>query len=303
MKFSIEDNLVLGTAGLGGVWGKVDPEASVKTILQGLKQGISAIDTAPAYGHAEVFVGEALNQWTGNKPLISTKVGRLKSHRADEAYYDYSSGGMKSSVEHSLKTLGIAAADLLFLHDPSAISAAEIEGVLQQMQDFKSEGYARRIGLGGNVPNWMEPYLQDNPFDVVMEYNKLNACCIDALRTTVPFYLESGKEYYAASPLNMGLLGCNFSRFTTDPPEWLDLKNIEQAKEINSIAYKYNMPLQVLAHRFFRNIPYPIKTVIGAANQQQLTDTLLAFGAGSLPTVIYHEILQVLNKNADESDR
>lgn len=295
MEFSLEQSLVLGTAGLGGVWGTVDAEASVATILQALENGISAIDTAPAYGNAEFFVGSALSQWAGSKPLISTKVGRLKSHRADEAYYDYSSDGMKSSIENSLKTLGVSAIDLLFLHDPSAISAADIEDILQQMQEFKRQGYARRIGLGGNAPAWMEPYLNDNLFDVVMEYNKLNACCIDALHTTLPFYLDNGKEYYAASPLNMGLLGGNFHEFTTNPPDWLDLKNIERAKEVNIIAGRHNMSLQMLAHRFLINIPYPFKTVIGAANQQQLTDTLLAFRAGRLPTVISQEILQVLN--------
>lgn len=302
MMFSIAHNLVLGTAGLGGVWGEVDANASVETVLLALEQGISAIDTAPAYGNAEGFVGLALTQWTGKKPLISTKVGRLKSHRADEAYYDYSSDGMKSSVDNSLKTLGLAAVDLLFLHDPSAISPTEIEGVLQQMQEFKRQGYTRRIGLGGNAPEWMEPYLQDDLFDVVMEYNRLNACCIDALHSTVPFYVEGGKEYYAASPLNMGLLGRNFSGFTTSPPEWLDLKNIEQAKKVNLIAAKYNMSLQALAHRFLINIPYPIKVVIGAVNQQQLKDTLLAFRKGRLPTVVYDEVLQAII-NVYESDR
>ena len=296
MEFSLAQQLVLGTAGLGGVWGEVDPEASVATILLALENGISAIDTAPAYGNAEPFVGTALSQWVGKKPLISTKVGRLKSHKADEAYYDYSSDGMKSSVENSLKTLGLPVIDLLFLHDPSAISVDKIERILQQMQEFKRQGYAKKIGLGGNAPEWMAPYLQDPLFDVVMEYNKLNACCIDALMTTFPSYVESGKEYYAASPLNMGLLGCNFSDFSTQPPDWLDLKSIERAKELDLIASRHNMSLQVLAHRFLMNIPYPFKTVIGAANPQQLTDTLLAFSAGKLPTVIYHEILQMLNK-------
>lgn len=294
MKFSIANNLVLGTAGLGGVWGKVDTNAAVETVLLALEQGISGIDTAPAYGDAEGVVGAALNQWTGKKPLISTKVGRLKSHRADEAYYDYSSDGMKSSIDNSLKTLGLTVVDLLFLHDPSAIPQTEIAGVLQQMQDFKRQGYTNRIGLGGNAPEWMVPYLQDNGFDVMMEYNRLNACCVDALHTSIPFYVNDGKEYYAASPLNMGLLGCNFSRFTTAPPNWLDLKNVERAVKVKLIADKYNMSLQMLAHRFLLNIPYPIKVVIGASNQQQLTDTLLAFKGGSLPTVIYREVLHTL---------
>ncbi|MNV82531.1 Aldo/keto reductase family protein [compost metagenome] len=128
-----------------------------------------------------------------------------------------------------------------------------------------------------------------------MEYNKLNACCVDALSTSVPFYIESGKEYYAASPLNMGLLGSNFSGFTKDPPNWLNLNNIEQAKKLHKMAEGYDISLAALAHRFMINLPYPVKIVIGAANPQQLADTLLAFHAGPLPSTLYFHILQALS--------
>src|SRR5688572_13922057 len=90
---------VLGTAGLGGVWGRVDPEESVRTILTSLECGISAIDTAPAYGNAEEFIGKALQQWRGPQPAVSTKVGRLKTFAADDGRYDYSVKGMQSSLE------------------------------------------------------------------------------------------------------------------------------------------------------------------------------------------------------------
>lgn len=296
MAFSFTNRLVLGTAGLGGVWGNVEATVSVETILNALEQGLSAIDTAPAYGDAEEFIGQALGQWTGNKPLISTKVGRLKSYSATEARYDYSADGMKRSVENSLQMLGVSAVDILFLHDPQSIPEADIERILQQMQDLKNQGYTRKLGLGGNAPEFLEPYLEGQLFDVVMEYNKLNACCIDALCTSVPFYIESGKEYYAASPLNMGLLGCNFSAFTAAPPDWLNSDSVEQAKKVNEIAEAYNMPLSVLAHRFLISLPYPVKIVIGAANPQQLTDTLSAFHAGPLTPALYFNILQALIK-------
>ena len=69
---------ILGTAGLGGIWGVIDQEESVRTILLALENGIEALDTAPAYADAEEIVGTALGKWRGNLPAISTKVGRLK---------------------------------------------------------------------------------------------------------------------------------------------------------------------------------------------------------------------------------
>lgn len=291
------DKLVLGTAGLGGIWRTVSAQESVSAILNALSEGVTAIDTAPAYGDAEQFVGEALSKWDGKKPLISTKVGRNKGYKVDEAHYDYTFDGMKKSVEHSLKTLNIPAIDVLFLHDPDAITEKDIEQVLKQLEYFKQHGYTKKIGLGGNAPEWLKPYLATNVFDVIMEFNRLNACCIDALDTTIPICTENNKTYYAASPLNLGLLGCNFLEFTTSPPNWLDLENIEQAKKINSIAEKYHISLPMLAHRFLLSIPSDFKIVIGAADKEQLTDTLTGIKMGELPPEIYKEILLTLNKN------
>ena len=118
---------VLGTTGLGGVWGKIDPTESIKAILMALANGITCIDTAPAYGDAESFVGIALNEWEGQKPLISTKIGRLKSYSATEGVYDYSNDGMEKSVENSLKALGVSDFDILFLHEPDAIPEKSAE--------------------------------------------------------------------------------------------------------------------------------------------------------------------------------
>src|SRR5438128_357161 len=102
------ERAVLGTAGLGGVWGKVHPTESVDTLLQALESGVNAIDTAPAYGDAETYLGKALHEWHGPKPQISSKVGRLKSFAADEGRYDFSEQGMQRSIEQSLETIGIS---------------------------------------------------------------------------------------------------------------------------------------------------------------------------------------------------
>ena len=217
-----KDRCVLGTVGLGGVWGKVNPQESVNTLLTALESGISAIDTAPAYGDAEAYVGEALHLWHGERPKISTKVGRLKSYAADEGHYDYSDSGMQRSVEQSLRTLGVSELDILFLHDPDAIEPRQADRVIESLLAFKKKGYTRQVGLGGNPPMWFQPYLKPEIFDVLMEFNKLNACSIVALEENLPFCNSNQMKYFAASPLNMGLLGSNYEAFTTNRPAWLD---------------------------------------------------------------------------------
>lgn len=291
-----KERCVLGTAGLGGVWGKVDPIESVDTILAALEAGINAIDAAPAYGDAERYVGEALRRWSGERPQLSTKVGRLRSYAADEGRYDYSHSGMQRSVIQSLETLGVSQLDILFLHDPDAINANEIGRVIESLQTFKAKGYTRKIGVGGNPPPWLLPYLKPEVFDVLMEFNKLNACSTVALEEHLPFCTSNKITYFAASPLNMGLLGGSYESFTVNSPAWLDVKSVDAAVKMKSIADRHEMALHTLAHRFLLSIPALFHIVIGASNRQQLKDTLADFNSGALPRNIFLEIMNNLDK-------
>lgn len=70
------ERLVLGTAGLAGLWGKIDEDESVKTILYALEQGITHFDAAPAYADAErILQGPSVN----GKALNLLSVQRLEN--------------------------------------------------------------------------------------------------------------------------------------------------------------------------------------------------------------------------------
>lgn len=97
--------LVLGTAGLGGVWGDIDWQESIDTILYALENGVERLDTAPAYRDAEAIVGEALQQWSGPRPLVSTKVGKLRADAADGRTNNYKVTTMQRSVAESQEKL------------------------------------------------------------------------------------------------------------------------------------------------------------------------------------------------------
>lgn len=285
---------ILGTAGLGGVWGKVDEKESVKTILMALENGITQMDTAPAYGNAEELLGYALQQWKGVKPTISTKVGRLKTHSADHGLYDYSAEGMVKSVEQSLKVLSVEVIDLLFLHEPAAIlNREEAPEIVEQMLEFRQKGYARKIGIGGNLPEWFFPYAIGATFDVIMEYNRLDACCQDALKDSLPHSTRQGMEFYVASPLHMGLLGNRFESFISSPPDWLEKPAIEKAKLLKKIADQNQMELHSLAIRFLYTIKEDIKIVIGPSDTSQLNHLIDDIGLGALPEQMVEDIINL----------
>ena len=136
--------LVYGTSGLGGVWGKVDKGESVAALLYALDKGIHVFDTAPSYSMAETYMGEALRQWTGPVPFISTKVGRLRAEDAHTTRTDYSPAGMRNSFYNSLETLGVDHVDLLFLHEPQLVPLANLPTILEVLHEFKAKGLAYR---------------------------------------------------------------------------------------------------------------------------------------------------------------
>ncbi|HEV2483615.1 MAG TPA: aldo/keto reductase [Puia sp.] len=290
------DRYILGTAALGGVYGTVDPATSVRTILRALEQGFTAIDTAPAYGDAETYVGRALKEWKGSKPIVSTKVGRLRSYASDTGHYDYSSDTMERSVGASLTLLGLPKLDILFLHDPWAIPPGGVEAAIGEMQRLKLKGYTERIGLGGNPPPSLWPYIEAGVFDVVMEFGRLTAICQDALTQSIPKYLSLGILPYMASPLYLGLLGRRFEEFSLHKPAWLDSVQIQKAAEVNRVAQHHGLSLSSLAHRYVFFAPANMKIVIGPGNLTELEETWTDILSGPLPPSITDAISLISQK-------
>jgi len=290
------DRYILGTAALGGVYGPVDTEESVRTILRALEKGFTAIDTAPAYGDAEAVVGRVLKEWNGPKPLISTKVGRLRSYASDVGHYDYSPETMERSVGASLTLLGLPKMDILFLHDPWAIPADTVAAAVEEMQLLKQKGYAERIGIGGNPPPSLLPYIDQGVFDVVMEFGRLTAICQDALLDSIPKYHLLGILPYVASPLHLGLLGRRFEEFSQSRPAWLDAASIQKAAAVKALALRHGLSLSSLAQRFVFFAPADMKVVIGPGNLSELEESWMDIHSGPLPPEIMDEIRLISEK-------
>ena len=60
---------------IGGSWGRVDDDASIRTLLHAFDRGINFVDTAELYGagHSETVIGRALKQWHGGRIHVATK--------------------------------------------------------------------------------------------------------------------------------------------------------------------------------------------------------------------------------------
>lgn len=285
--------LALGLATLGGAWGTVDEGESLATVLHALERGVRVFDVAPAYGTAEKLLGRALQQWRGGRPIISTKAGRLPGRDAHEERYDHTPAGLRDSVRRSREVLGVPFIDLLFLHEPQRVPAAQRASVVATLQQLRAEGLVKHLGLaGGHGEDW-NGFLETGVFEVVMLFRRLDACIFDGLHEDLPRIARAGAAVYQASPLHMGLLGARFDEFTRERPTWVWASQIERAQRLQKLATAHGLALSTLAHRFAFSLAELDRVVIGAGNRAQLDAALRDFEAGPLPRELFDAVSQI----------
>ncbi len=123
----------------------------VARLLNGvLDLGITLIDTAPAYGTSEERLGATLAERRGEF-VLSTKVGETFENGVST--YDFSPAAVAASVERSLSRLKTEVLDLVLLHSNGEdLWIQRQSGAVEVLQQLKSAGRIRAIGLSGKSP-------------------------------------------------------------------------------------------------------------------------------------------------------
>ena len=290
--FNNQSRLVLGCSGLGGVWRPIEEKDAVGILLHALENGVRVFDTAPSYNKSQYFLGKALKEWTGEKPFISTKVGRLRADRAEDCIVDYSPETMRKSVYESLDVLGTDKIDLLFLHEPHLVPVEKMDEIMDCLNSFKKEGIVDRLGIGGNPTEAFYPHIIKKNFDALSGFLKLDACNLTGFERDLPLIQKENIAYYAASALHMGLLGRRLDQYNEERPnnEWISNLDVDVALQVNEIAKKHNIPLSRLALRYVFSMEEADRVVVGPSKMEQMKDLIDAWEEGILPEAIFNEI-------------
>lgn len=294
--FNQQSRLVCGCSGLGGVWRPIAEKDALDIILFALENGVSVFDTAPSYNKSQEFLGKALKIWSGEKPIISTKVGRLQSEKADDCIVDYSTETMKKSVYESLEVIGVDHIDILFLHEPHLVPVHKMDEIMDCLNGFKKEGIVKMLGIGGNPTAAFYPHMIKKNFDVLSGFLKMDACNLSGFESDIPHIQREKIAYYAASGLHMGLLGRRLEQYAKERPnnEWITNKDVDIALQINQIAQKYDIPLSRLALRYLFSIKEADRIVVGPSKKEQIVDVLEAWSEGKLAESIFNEITETI---------
>lgn len=296
--FENQSRLVYGTSGIGGVWGPVNESESIEALLFALENNIAVFDTAPSYANSELYVGKALRKWKGNRPFVSSKIGRLKGETAFDMKLDYSAEGMKRSIHNTLDVLGLDYLDLLFLHEPHKVPLNEMERILDNLKEFKALGLTKKLGVGGNPTPEFMPFITKNNFDVVSGYLRMDACNLSVFDGEIQQYKNNGIAYYAASALHFALLGNRFENYVTEGAdgEWISEKDLDNAKQVKALADSLGMTLPALSQRYLFSIAEADRIVMGARNMQQIQATIADWQSGKLSEETFNKITEIITR-------
>ena len=211
---TIEASVVgLGTWAIGGwMWGGTDEADSVAAVQASLDEGVSLIDTAPAYGQglAEEIVGKAI-RGRRDEVVLATKCGLVWHTRQGNRFFDYDSGpvhrylGRESivhEVEQSLRRLGTDHIDLYITHwqDPTT----PIEETMETLVMLRDQGKINSIGASNLSEDELRAYAATGALDAIQEeYSMVKR---DIETTLLPIAAEGGISTLSYSSLALGLL-------------------------------------------------------------------------------------------------
>jgi aryl-alcohol dehydrogenase-like predicted oxidoreductase len=199
--------LAYGTWELGGHWGQVDEEESVKAIRRAADLGITLFDTAQAYGFgaAERLLARALRDDLDHRRdevIIATK-GGMQFTDVGVPYADSDPEYLRRGLESSLRALSVDYIDIYQVHAPDPqVPFAETAGLLGE---FVAQGKIRHAGVSNYDATQLAAFsARRKPATLQVPYSLF---CRAIESAELPYALAHEIGVLAYAPLAHGMLG------------------------------------------------------------------------------------------------
>lgn len=263
-------SVILGCMRLNGA------ENPVEIIETAYEQGIDFFDHADIYGggECETIFGKALKETAIKREdiIIQTKCGIRKG------MFDFSKDHIISSVEGSLKRLGVDYIDALLLHRPDTL--VEPEEVAAAFDQLESEGKVNYFGVSNQKPMQIEllkktvkqPLLANQlqfgikhteMIDQGIHVNMSDDPSIDRDGSVLDYSRLNEMTIQAWSPYQYGFFEGVFIG---------NEKFAELNQTLDRIAEKYNSTATGLATAWILRHPANMQVIAGTMNTQRIKE-------------------------------
>ena len=214
-----------GAWAIGGSWGNVSDEDSLKALHRAVDRGINFIDTADVYGdgRSERLIARLKAERPGDTIYVASKAGRRLPKQVSEGY---NRANLTAWVDRSLQNLNTEAIDLLQLHCPPSevYDRPEVFGLLD---DLVRAGKLRFYGVSVElVDEALRAIEHPNVQSVQIIFNMFRPRPAEVF---LPRAKQKRVGVLARVPLASGLLSGKMTRDTTFAPD--DHRNFNQHGE------------------------------------------------------------------------
>ncbi len=303
-----------GGAPLGNMHRVLSDDEAQATVEAAWDAGLRYFDTAPYYGHglSEMRIGAVLQSKMRDDFVISTKVGRVLEPCAPgeersgiylntppfSVRYDYSYDGVMRSYETSLTRLGLDHIDILYVHDIGGLTHGDqadahyrdlVEGGWRALDDLRSAGAVKAIGLGVNETAICEQILRDadpNIFLLAGRYTLLDQSAAERL---LPTCIERGVGIVLGGPYNSGILATGPVAGAYYDYEPASAEILDRTATLQKICESHGVALSSAALHFPLRHPAILSVIPGSQTSDQVARNVSTF-AKALPEALWEEL-------------
>lgn len=211
----IVSRVSFGAWAIGGFWGAVDDDESMRALHAAIDSGMNFVDTADVYGdgRSERLVARLRKERPGETIWVATKAGRRLPEQTVDGYCD---ANLRVWIDDSLRNLETDAIDLLQLHCPPR-ALYDMPGTFGCLDRLVERGKVRYYGVSvETIDEALAAMNHPNVQSVQIIFNVFRQRPAESV-----FAVARAKDtgMIARVPLASGLLTGKFTRDTTFPPD------------------------------------------------------------------------------------
>ena len=287
--------LKVSELGLGSAFMAAQGQKSLNQCIDyAIEQGVNYFDTAANYGNGmdETMLGAAFKE-KQDKVILATKVGYTRNNLL--AHRD--ANQLMQQFEGSLRRLQTSYVDIIQIHEADFLKwwtddirldqwsalIKDDEGydfadapVVQFLEDARSSGKARFIGLTGKNARLLARIMRTIQVDSVMVAHQFNPIYRNASEFLFPVASELETGVVIGAPLMKGWLAVPQEEWRDNPPDWMDPPFKQSYFGFIDIHRDYGIPMAELCIRWMLEERRQQSIVVGFSNFQEVESNISA---------------------------